>query len=392
MRIPTTYKKIGPGLYFSEKDRKVKLLVKRPKRFGGAGGHRPWSATLVVENRNDALQKGYEFRNICHRLGHKPGEDIVPGAFDSMPTFREYLDRYWPDREHPIGNLCLKVRNDQWCIVRKSLIPDFGHLPLDRVLRPDLAAFQSQRSAAGASPYTVNAHMRVMKKIIRDAHDRKVMPELPKFPPKVRERKYQLQVTDDDVLAVLAVFDNPERGGVCPEWANECTRELKPFFTVAACTGLTLGDLETLRWSEVDLQKGAIRRVRNKTGVESVIGMAPEVREALQEQAKTRNYRSIDHSVDLVFLSRSNQRLSRTTIVRTWNWVKKKAGITARFRFHDLRHLYVTRLANAGIGGFGIMKAAGHSNPTMSAQYTHGPSPEAIAAVAAAGSLRRQPS
>jgi hypothetical protein len=29
MRIPATYKKIGTGIYFSEKLRKVKLLVKR---------------------------------------------------------------------------------------------------------------------------------------------------------------------------------------------------------------------------------------------------------------------------------------------------------------------------------------------------------------------------
>jgi integrase len=391
MRIPTTFRKIGCGLYFSERERKIKVLVKRPKKFGGAGGHRPWSATLVVENRNDALQKGYEFRNACLRLGHKPGEDVAPGPFDSMPTFREYVDRYWPDREHPIGNLSTKVRGDQWCITRKSLLPAFGHLTMERIRRPDLAAFQSQRSAEGASPYTVNAHMRVMKKIIRDAHDRKVMPELPKFPPKVRERKYKLEVTDDDVLAVLAVFDNPERAGVCPEWASSCTRELKPFFIVAACTGLTLGDLETLRWSEVDFQKGVIRRERNKTGIEAVIGIAPEVREALQEQARIRNYRWIDRGVNLVFLSRSNQRLSRTTIVRTWNWAKKKAGITARFRFHDLRHLYLTRLNNAGIGGFGVMRSAGHSNPGMTEGYTHDPSAEAIAALAAAGSLRRQP-
>jgi hypothetical protein len=157
MNIPAGYKRIGPGLYFSEKERKVKLLVKRPKKFGGFGGHRPWSITLVVENRNDALQKGYEFRNACLRLGHKPGEHIAPGPFDSMPTFREYLDRYWPDREHPIGNPSPKVRRDQWCITRKSLIPAFGDLHLDRIHRPDLAAFQSQRIAAGASPYTINA-------------------------------------------------------------------------------------------------------------------------------------------------------------------------------------------------------------------------------------------
>ena len=41
------------------------------------------------------------------------------------------------------------------------------------------------------------------------------------------------------------------------------------------------------------------------------------------------------------------------------------------FRFHDLRHIAATRLADAGTDAFTIAAILGHSTIQMSARYTH---------------------
>jgi len=44
---------------------------------------------------------------------------------------------------------------------------------------------------------------------------------------------------------------------------------------------------------------------------------------------------------------------------------------------HSMRHTALTRLGEAGVRAFEIMKIAGHSSVTMSQKYVH-PSPESI--------------
>lgn len=47
------------------------------------------------------------------------------------------------------------------------------------------------------------------------------------------------------------------------------------------------------------------------------------------------------------------------------------------FVIHSLRHTMLTRLGEAGVDAFTIMRIAGHSSITISQRYVH-PSPEAL--------------
>ncbi len=48
----------------------------------------------------------------------------------------------------------------------------------------------------------------------------------------------------------------------------------------------------------------------------------------------------------------------------------KKAGIED-FRFHDLRHTFATRLAQAGVDLYKISKLLGHKDIKMTQRYSH---------------------
>lgn len=57
--------------------------------------------------------------------------------------------------------------------------------------------------------------------------------------------------------------------------------------------------------------------------------------------------------------------------------LRKHLGYPDDFVIHSLRHTMLTRLGEAGVDAFTIMKIAGHSSVTVSQKYIH-PSPEAL--------------
>ena len=57
--------------------------------------------------------------------------------------------------------------------------------------------------------------------------------------------------------------------------------------------------------------------------------------------------------------------------------VRRLLGLSDDFVIHSLRHTMLTRLGEAGVDAFTIMKIAGHSSITVSQRYVH-PSPESL--------------
>ncbi|MDP9051504.1 MAG: site-specific integrase [Acidobacteriota bacterium] len=69
-----------------------------------------------------------------------------------------------------------------------------------------------------------------------------------------------------------------------------------------------------------------------------------------------------DSPADVAFAIRDNK--------NWWGDVLRRAGVT-RFRWHDLRHTFCSRLAQRGASAFVIMALAGHKTYSMAARYSH---------------------
>jgi integrase len=62
--------------------------------------------------------------------------------------------------------------------------------------------------------------------------------------------------------------------------------------------------------------------------------------------------------------------LSKYNVGRAFRNVTKKAKI-ADFHFHDLRHTFATRLAQAGKDLYKVQKLLGHKTAAMTQRYAH---------------------
>lgn len=149
---------------------------------------------------------------------------------------------------------------------------------------------------------------------------------------------------------------------------------LRPLFVIAANTGLTEGDICTLRWDDIDWTTCTILRERRKTGVDIVLPLLPEMAAYLREMPRTGEYILPRHAE--IYLNPSR----RCSISRSIRVFLESCGIQKTVRrdgyravsvkdLHSLRHIFCYRAKKAGISESTIQKFVGHAVLEMTKHY-----------------------
>ncbi len=389
-----------PGFVFDGRRHIAKFSVIVP----GTNAMRRRKKTIRVEKRDEALERWAEFHEEVLR-----GEPPKPKVF----TFGDYVGRHLPDHLRRVSSATATSYEQ---MSRVHLIPFFGATRLDEInmaaVRDFVGHLKKYRSKAKSrlgrplSPATINDCLSVLRVLVRDAHERGVIGTLPWRGrwPRERAEALRLELTTDEQRRFLAAFDDEKAfrdhiertcsngkvvssprfggsprsfgGGRRPEGEAVAAhfsrlRSLKPLFVVALETGLRRGDLLSLRWRSIDLENGWIRITMEKTKREAVIPVSAACREALSEMHR----RSV--LAEFVFIREDGRPLSWTTVQKTFELLKNLAGITRRFRFHDLRHTFGCRLASGGVSIQVIARVMGHSSVQMTERYAR-PSEESL--------------
>lgn len=244
----------------------------------------------------------------------------------------------------------------------------------------------------GTSPNTYNKHTAFLKMFFRVLSDAAGLKENP-FD-KIRRKNLKTNSRRELTLAELKdILEN-------------ATGDLQTLFYLGTFTGLRLGDCCTLTWGEVDLDRGLIRRIPNKTaksGKPVLIGIPAALLAKLSETppkqrkgyvlprfAELYTYRNAEGrpskqpmialEIQAHFKDRKMTTHREGTGYRTepdpdkpGETIEVYTGKRAVLEvgFHSLRHTYVSLHAAAGTPQAMIQANVGHSNPAMTAHYTH---------------------
>ncbi|MFL6228925.1 MAG: tyrosine-type recombinase/integrase [Pyrinomonadaceae bacterium] len=139
---------------------------------------------------------------------------------------------------------------------------------------------------------------------------------------------------------------------------------MRPAVLVAIGTGMRRGDQLNLRWDRVDFQRDVIWVPNAKTGQSYTVPMSAQVREIMLElRRKARG--------SIYVFANPETGKPYTELRRPFDTACRDAGIEG-LRWHDLRHTFGTRLAEAGHSEATIAELMGHSNPKTTRRYTHG--------------------
>jgi integrase len=138
---------------------------------------------------------------------------------------------------------------------------------------------------------------------------------------------------------------------------------LRPLVTVAIYAGPRRGELLKLRWSNVDFGLNLINFTETKTNRDRAVPMEPIVREALLEFSQPGG------NAEYVFTN-PDSGTRYTDVKKSFSAACREAGIT-NFTFHDLRHTFGTRLADAGVDVVKIKELMGHASIVTTMRYIH---------------------
>lgn len=218
-----------------------------------------------------------------------------------------------------------------------------------------------QQRRNNVSPATVNRELATLRRMFYLAKEWKVIVGLPQIRMLAGERIREFVLSHDQERNYLDFAPQP----------------LKDSALLILDTGLRVGEAVNLEWPDVYLEPvgsakyGYIRIRSGKTkNAKRNVSLTARVRDMVQvRQSTSKNQWVFPGSTEGPFLS--------TSLNHQHIKIRRLLGLSDDFVIHSLRHTMLTRLGEANVDAFTIMKIAGHSSITVSQRYVH-PSPESL--------------
>ena len=165
---------------------------------------------------------------------------------------------------------------------------------------------------------------------------------------------------------VRTVKKPPESKGRVPELSEEeearlleaCSLGIRPIVKFAIYTGCRRAEIFKLTWDCVDEEAGFIYLDETKTGEPRAVPLCEAALEVLQ---------GINHREGNVFLNDKGKPYK--CIKASFRRAKKKANLA--LTFHDLRHVFASRLRRCGASLGDIAELLGHKGLSMTLRYAH---------------------
>jgi len=280
-------------------------------------------------------------------------------------TAREWLDT---NKSHwSASNTRIETYNVQ------HLTPHFGKLLLEDISAEEISRYQAERKKGGASPRTVNMEIGTLRAILRKARLwANLQPDVRMF--RVREEVGRA-LSEDEQHRLLVVCKASR------------SRSLHPAVLLSLHTGLRNQELRFLRWRDIDLIDRKITVSKSKTagGQGRAIPLSETAQASLVDWRRNFPDALPDH---FLFPSErygldggsgfKNNRVVPYDIRPevaigswkvAWTAARTKAGVSCRW--HDLRHTFVSRMAEGQASEATIMALAGHLSRNMMERYSH---------------------
>jgi len=135
-----------------------------------------------------------------------------------------------------------------------------------------------------------------------------------------------------------------------------------PEFDVALNTGMRKSEQFSLEWSQVSLMRKRIRLEKTKNGSDREIPLNKTCLKVFEALHATRPHNG------RVFLSKYGRDLNDP---RAWFELALEESRVKNFRWHDLRHTFISRLVMKDVNLRTVQELAGHKTISMTTRYAH---------------------
>ncbi len=271
----------------------------------------------------------------------------------NVPTLREFMKEFLD--VYAVTNNKPSEVDSKRTILRCHLVPFFGSKRLDAIDVRLIEAYKAEKLKSGLAAKTINNHLTVLRKLLTVATEWTLIESVPHVK-WLRTPEAEFDFLDFAEAELLL---------------RNADDDWRAMITVAAKTGLRLGELLALRWEDVDFtnQKIMVRRsvARGIVGTPKN-GKSREVPLSAETVRVLKGHRHLRG--ELVFASdRGRMRTKGSTKRPLWR-ACKQAGLR-RIGWHKLRHTFASHLAMRGVPLKVIQELLGHATIEMTMRYAH---------------------
>ena len=298
------------------------------------------------------------------RLRELPRE-ITPSNNMTLP---EAVELFFTEREQKRKLKESTVSRYRY-MVRRYIQPQLGAAPLYTLTEERVAAFYQRLQGQGLSPKSARDAGVLLRAILRTATKRGcfctgINAELPVC------KKRQVEIFTEPEIVRLAhhIVDEPDLTGLG--------------ILLALNSGLRLGELCALRWSDIDLHAGFLRVEREvqrlyEKGCTKLIVQPPKSESSLRRIPLPADILSLlaahkpKTAGSVCLLTGTAAPLEPRTMQNRYRALLKRAGVPYR-NFHALRHTYATRCIEQNVDVKSVSEMLGHSDVRITLQtYVH---------------------
>jgi integrase len=354
-----------PGVYYRERPNGERQYL-----FGWRDSDGRWRTRNVAGGEQDAVAALEAEREKARR-----GASVKP----TRMTFGEFSDEWLARQTH------LRPKTREWysIAIRVHLKPRLGKLRIDRVGDNDIARLIEEMRATKKAAWTIRGALTPLGLILDDAERRRLIGANPmrrlRRGARPRVGRPELRIlTSDEIGQVIARAPESYRVAIA----------------TAIFTGMRLGELLGLRWSDVDFDGHVIRVERqvDRHGVPAepktpqakrTIVLMPALAAMLREHRVGSRF---SRKGDFVFVSRKGTPMQHRNLAQRGlakaleatglgDYVDDGRGgrkFRAGFRFHDLRHTFASLLIAQGANVVFVSRQLGHASPDITLRvYAH---------------------
>jgi len=287
--------------------------------------------------------------------------------------------------------------NENARLVRGEMGIVDGRIPIDRTIREFLDHQQLQTSNARSTVRRYRSALRAFQESFRQRPSVKYLAQidvalLETFRQFRLEQGRDHKTIDGDMAAISSLLSYAVRHGCCKEnvaskvkafrvpkprpyvytrkqvgaMLDAAEGVLKDVITLLVDTGLRIGEVEQLEWTDVDFSLGLIHvRIKShwrpKDKADRTVPMTDRVRAMLQSRSRTG---------DRIFCTPRGRQVRERTLLVELRRVQRHVSIP-RGGLHTFRHYFVTRCAASGVDPFTCMAWVGHADMKMVMHYYH---------------------
>ncbi|NHN33501.1 site-specific integrase [Paenibacillus agricola] len=334
-----------------------------------------WSFTLdlgkdpITNKRKQGGDSGFKTKKEAEKACAEMITEFERGNLSSASskiTLAKFMAEFLENTiKNEVGKNTYMTQRGQ---VNNHIIPQLGHIKLQKLTPMDIQKFYSNLMGEGISPGTIQNIGNILGKTLRAA----------------QEWGY---VTKN----VASVVKRPSyRPSASKPWNQE---EMDTFldktrnsrfhaaYVIALTTGMRIGEICALNWDDVDLKSGIIQVNKTVVYADKVLFIKDSTKNGLSRNINIPNFvvgylkkyklEQKPNSLNLVVPGVKNEIVYNSAFRKTFKGDIIAAGVP-EIKPHDMRHAHATTLLQSGENIKVVQERLGHTNVTTTlSTYSH---------------------